>query len=151
MTAAILSLYEVRMPICGMSARIPVRADSEAEALEVAKRYLIESGMDETRIATDCAVVSHLRVPTEHENSVQAFIVAQNIIAAESQPITTVDYDESTGRFVVKCGDEYIECFSTRREAESFALEHDQLVTGGTHTISRDDEGKPYARIRRIL
>ncbi len=143
MTAAILSLYEVRMPICGMSARIPVRADSEADALEVAKRYLIESGMDETRIATDCAVVSHLHVPPEQENSVQAIIAAQNLLAAESHPLTTVDYDESTGRFAVKCGGEFIDCFSTRREAEAFASEHDQLATGGTLTSAGGADGKP--------
>lgn len=143
MNRAILSLFEVKMPICGMSARIPVRADSEAEALEAAKRYLIESGMDEQRVNIDCAVVSHLRVPLEQENSVQAIIAAQNLLAAESHPLTTVDYDESTGRFAVRCGGEFIECFSTRREAEAFAREHDQLATGGTLTGAGGVDGKP--------
>lgn len=143
MSRAVLSLYEVTMPICGMTARIPVRADSEAEALQAAKRYLISSGMDEKRVDTQCAVVSEIRIPGDTAEAAQAMIVAENLIAAASDPLTTVDYDESTGRFVVRCGGEFIECFSTRREAESFALQHDQLASGGTLTGAGGADGKP--------
>tara|TARA_B100001123_G_C14516521_1_gene712557 strand:+ start:118 stop:372 length:255 start_codon:yes stop_codon:yes gene_type:complete len=59
-------------------------------------------------------------------------VIEQNRSAAKSTispstNFTTVDYDESTGAFAVRCNGEVMEWFPTRQAAIAFANEHDHV------------------------
>jgi hypothetical protein len=122
MNTSLLPVYEVNMLVCGMNARMHVRASSRADAIALAHEYMVSAGMDPRRTNLDVASASEINII-----DVEAVAANENRVSAKHHAPTVVDYNIDTGLFDVKCGGEFIECFANRREAEGFALEHDQL------------------------
>jgi uridylate kinase len=123
MMAAAPHIWQVALPICGMSCELLVRAHTESTALLVAEHYLGSSGMEASRAA---AAVTSARIRKAHViGDIFDAIAAQNHMA--TLPVTTVEYSESCG-YAVRCNGEVMDYFTTRSQAEAFAAEFDHIT-----------------------